>query len=79
MVKKKWYRNEIIRVLGERDKPMSTHEIWTHLNEKYKHGVSMQCVSNLLAKNKYTENISAKCRTPEYKSNQITYWVKKDE
>jgi len=78
MVRKVWYRNEIAKYMAEKTEPTSTHDIWGHLNAKYKYGVSIQCVVNLLAKNKHIKNVSPKHGTSGYKSNQITYWVFKD-
>jgi hypothetical protein len=78
MVKKVQYRNAIKELLSKSNKPISTREVYTHLNDKFRWGVTMQVTANLLSKNKHTENISPKCNTPEYSARQTTYWVIKN-
>lgn len=75
MVRKIQYRRAIIEFMEEKKKPVSTQEVWDYLNSRFKYGVSMNCVSNLLAKNSLTENISPRQKyISNYKTSQTTYW-----
>jgi predicted Zn-ribbon and HTH transcriptional regulator len=78
MVRKTQYRNAINDLLVESDRPVSTREVFEYLNDRFRWGVSMNITANLLSKNKNTENISPKCKSPGYSARQTTYWVIKN-